>query len=76
MAEINRPIVFEGSVEERAANYATHYFSEGRCVDCDSRSTGVSASYPCGAEIPRETIIVPDEDANAVILNGLFNGGR
>lgn len=55
---VNAPVGFTGTSEERAANYATHNFSgdeDGRCYGCDCKPWHVSASYPCGATVPRAT---------------------
>lgn len=62
MRTIDRPIRFPGTDAEIDANIATHNFwtHEGgtRCVICDCRPWGVSATWPCGAEVPRETVTV------------------
>lgn len=53
----SRPVPFQGTPEEAAANRQTHYFAndeDARCVDCDCRPWGRVASYPCGAVVPRE----------------------
>jgi hypothetical protein len=59
---INQPIPFQGSDEERKANRESHNFSydyeEVRCFNCDCRPSHRAASYPCGAEVPRETVEV------------------
>jgi hypothetical protein len=53
--QVNVPVPFPGTAEERAANRATHFFGgiDGRCFDCDSRPTHVAADYPCCVEPPR-----------------------
>jgi len=52
------PKPFDGTSEERAANYATHSFGgdDGRCFFCDCKPWHLSASYPCGATVPRTTM--------------------
>ena len=60
---VDRPVEFPGTDAERFANFATHHFSYTedecpRCFNCDCRMAGVVASYPCGADVPRETIEV------------------
>lgn len=53
---VNAPKQFDGTAEEAAVNYRSHEFnSEGRCWNCDCRSFGRVASYPCGASVPRVT---------------------
>lgn len=66
---VNKPIPFDGTEEERKANFNTHCFVpedvEGldfRCSQCDCKPWHVAASFPCGeAEIPRHTVEVSDE---------------
>lgn len=62
---INRPVAFEGTEEEREANFATHLFfysmdpneaGDTRCGNCDCRPSHVAASYPCGTTVPREVV--------------------
>lgn len=59
---INRPVKFPGTEAEAAANFATHKFIWGdddtRCWDCDCRPSYISASWPCGAEVPREIVTI------------------
>lgn len=49
------PKPFEGTVNERWANYETHNFTgiDERCVRCDRKPVHIGAAYPCGAEVPR-----------------------
>lgn len=55
------PIPFDGTPEQAAANRASHDYPytggpedcDIRCMGCDCRPSYVSASYPCGAEVPR-----------------------
>ncbi len=54
---INRPMDFPGTKEQAEANRATHYFIDGRCMDCDCRPYGRIAPWPCGANVPR--VIAP-----------------
>jgi hypothetical protein len=56
---VNAPMKFQGTADEAAANYRSHWFVDGRCMDCDCRPFGRVASWPCGVEPPR----VEDPDA-------------
>lgn len=49
---------FPGTEAEIEANRATHFFTgdEFRCADCDCRAFGTASTWPCGAEVPRETV--------------------
>lgn len=66
MTTINRPVRFQGTDAEKAANYRTHHWvadgppddCEVRCFDCDAKPWHAAASYPCGVEPPRETVEV------------------
>lgn len=58
---MNVPVEFQGSREEADENYASHAFSydpdgDSRCYFCDSRPSYAAALYPCGADVPRETV--------------------
>jgi hypothetical protein len=61
VAVISLPIEFPGTDEQRRANRNSHNFQcvgdpddgEVRCASCDCRPSYVSASWPCGAEVPR-----------------------
>ena len=59
---INEPIPFQGTEEEKKANFATHHFwaddgVEYRCCDCDCKPWHKAAFYPCGTEnIPRQNV--------------------
>ena len=57
---MNRPKAFEGTDEEREANFATHDFldihGDTRCLRCDCRDTGTYATWPCGFDVPREDV--------------------
>lgn len=61
---VNRPIRFQGTPEQAAANYRTHDWivydiEEPReCGRCCAREYHAAASYPCGVEPPRETVEV------------------
>lgn len=59
---INRPVQFDGTEEQKTANYATHSFvyydDEAECVDCFCKPWHTAASYPCGQEPDRETVVV------------------
>lgn len=50
---VNAPMRFQGTPEQAAANRRTHYFVDGRCMDCDCRPFGRVAEWPCGVEPPR-----------------------
>lgn len=58
---MSMPMQFPGTPEEVAANHASHLFlfsgdpddGDCRCAHCDSRPWGISADWPCGADIPR-----------------------
>lgn len=52
---VNVPQPFEGTKEERTANYRSHSFygEDGRCWDCDCKPWHEAAFYPCGARVPR-----------------------
>jgi hypothetical protein len=68
---IDRPIAFTGAPAQAEANFATHMFSawgaDVRCDRCDSRPTHVAASYPCGAEVPREIATFYDDGSTEVV---------
>ena len=59
---INRPVKFQGSEAEQADNFFSHqfvdYHGDGnyRCTMCDCKPWYLSASYRCGADIPREDV--------------------
>jgi len=52
---VNLPKPFEGTEEERKANFRSHRFGgeDGRCFECDSKPWHEAAYYPCGARVPR-----------------------
>lgn len=56
----HRPVPFQGTDEERQANYATHSFvyydDEAECMGCCCKPWHTAASYPCGQEPERETV--------------------
>jgi len=59
----NRPVRFAGTKDEARANYNSHAWlwsddGDNRCMNCDSRPSGVHAEYPCGDEAPREWVEV------------------
>lgn len=62
---MNIPVDFPGTTEEAEANRQTHYFDgeDMRCIACDCRSWGAYASYPCGADVPREDVTEVQADA-------------
>lgn len=57
---VDRPVPWPGTAEEAEANYWTHrwmtYDEERECDSCLSKPWHKSASYPCGAVVPRETV--------------------
>jgi hypothetical protein len=56
---MNVPVRFPGTPEEIEANLATHIFvgyDGERCLNCDCRPSYISATWPCGAKVPREDI--------------------
>jgi hypothetical protein len=58
---VSQPIPFPGSDADRAANRASHAFTGGdddRCLDCDVKPWHLSASYPCGTDVPRESFFI------------------
>lgn len=71
MATVSRPVAFSGTDAEREHNRRSHAidWEEGRCWSCDCRWMSKSYDYPCGAEVPRETIEVEDDAATAIPLH-------
>lgn len=60
---VSVPVRFEGTEEEKNANYESHFFvtnfdGEMRCMNCDCRPSHAAAEYACGTEPPRETRVV------------------
>lgn len=59
---MSRPVKFPGTRGEAAANFKTHSWlwddDDTRCFNCDSRPSYEAANYPCGADVPRETVKV------------------
>jgi len=64
---VTRPVEFSGTEIEKRANRSTHRFLteqyseddfETRCTECDCKPWHQTANYPCGANVPRETITV------------------
>ncbi len=50
------PQPFQGSLQERRANYSSHRWDGGtdaRCVLCDCKAGGITSFWPCGVEPPR-----------------------
>jgi len=58
------PVPFKGTPEERAANHATHKWrgtDDGiGCFDCGCRSSDAAAGWPCGCEVPRMFVSMPE----------------
>jgi len=61
--DLNRPVPFSGTDEEREQNRKTHDWNytddEERCWTCDSKSWHEAANYPCGVEPEREWVKIP-----------------
>ena len=60
VGSINRPVPFAGTPSESAHNWHTHQFDgygDSRCLACDCKAWHETANYPCGADVPRETVI-------------------
>ena len=61
VGSINRPVPFAGTHSEATANWNTHQFGDefgdSRCLACDCKPWHATASYACGADVPRETEI-------------------
>jgi hypothetical protein len=67
---VNQPVRFPDE-DQIAANRATHDFywpwdpddaGDVRCGRCDCRPSYVSATWPCGADVPREDVTYPIPD--------------
>lgn len=60
MGTIDRPIRWQGTPEQAAVNYRSHwwqsYGEETECDRCLSKPWHAAASYPCGTEPPREVL--------------------
>lgn len=57
MTTIDRPLRFPGTPAMILANRRTHNWDAfGRCYDCDCKDHGTVAEWPCGADVPRETV--------------------
>lgn len=60
MTTYTRPIQFNGSAQEKKANFQTHDWQtmddETVCWSCDSKPWHAAAYYPCGQEPPRERV--------------------
>ena len=68
MPEINRPIRFEGTDQQKRQNFNTHRWdgwgdSVRICDKCGSKEWHAAAEYPCGVEPPRE-IVTFDKERN------------
>ena len=50
---MSAPMEFPGTSDEKAANYNTHIWFDGRCGDCDCNSWGITSEWPCGTSVPR-----------------------
>jgi hypothetical protein len=59
MAIFSYPVRFEGTPEQRRANYESHDWSsyagsgEAECSRCCALPYHRAASYPCGTPVPR-----------------------
>lgn len=63
MTTMNVPVPFEGTQDQKRANFATHRFMWGddmgeRCLNCDCKPWHKAAEYPCGQEPPRMDVEV------------------
>jgi hypothetical protein len=62
MATFSYPIPFEGTPEQRRANYDSHEWraydhgSQLECGRCCALPYHRAASYPCGTPVPRITV--------------------
>jgi hypothetical protein len=67
MYAIDRPVRFTGTPEEAAKNRETHvwcyYEDEVECGECCAKPWHAAASYPCGVDVPRETVTVAEREA-------------
>lgn len=65
MTTFTRPVPFAGTDAQLLRNRRSHQFGgiDGRCWECDVKPWHESANYPCGAQIPRETVEIPDGDS-------------
>jgi hypothetical protein len=52
------PIRFDGSTEQREANINSHFWVDdgdaGVCNDCGCKPFSITATWPCGADVPRQ----------------------
>jgi hypothetical protein len=59
---INEPIPFNGTEQERRANYGSHdwtsFNGEIVCFSCDCKPWYESSYYPCGVDVPRRDRVV------------------
>jgi hypothetical protein len=75
---VDRPVPFQGTEEERNANRATHYMvayevgEREECIDCCARAFQTTLDYPCGADVPRETIDTDSPDYRPSVLEALM----
>jgi hypothetical protein len=53
--QVDMPMLFAGSQEQRIANRESHQYDYeyARCIHCDCRPWGRIAEWACGAEVPR-----------------------
>ena len=53
--QVDMPMLFAGSQDERIANRDSHQYDYeyARCIHCDCRPWGRIAEWPCGAKVPR-----------------------
>src|SRR4051812_21109892 len=58
---LHRPVRFQGTLAQADENSLTHLFTwadeDTRCMNCDCRPAHAAASYPCGTEPARETVV-------------------
>ena len=53
--QVDMPMLFAGSQDERIANRDSHQYDyeDCRCINCDCRPWGRIAEWACGAKVPR-----------------------
>jgi hypothetical protein len=75
---LNRPVPFTGTPAEAAANMDTHmWFCYGDEVECDrclAKPWHTTAAYPCGTNVPRETVEVTRTVTETTTTRGSYDG--
>lgn len=79
MAAWNRPVPFSGTREQRHINVMTHdwvtWDGETECRECCCKPWHTTATYPCGADVPRETINIDWERFDAAVKDTVRDDG-